>query len=154
LHEPPVQRSPAPHVTPHAPQFLLSVLVFTHFPEQLVCSMGHAPTQTPSLQLAPVPTHAVVQLPQCARSFDRSLQESPHAARPPVHVNPQLPALQSGEPPLGAVQTCEHSPQFELSLFGSTHDPPQFVFPAEHTVMQWPALHTSVLAHDTSHAPQ
>jgi hypothetical protein len=37
--------------------------------------------------------HAFVQLPQCSGSLDRSTHEPLQAESPPVHDDPQLPAL-------------------------------------------------------------
>ena len=97
---------------------------------------------------------ALAQSPQCAGSFETSTQASPHATSVPVQVNPQLPALQRGEAPFGAVQTREQTPQFELSFSRSTQEPSQLVVPAEHKVTQSPSLQTCPLSQVASQRPQ
>lgn len=52
---------PPPHAWPHAPQLLLSVIVFVHAPEQYVVPDEHV--QTPALQALP-PVQATPQAPQ------------------------------------------------------------------------------------------
>ena len=141
-----MQRSPLPHTVPHAPQSFWSSFVSTHLPEQLVLPAGHGDTQTPSWQCAPAPIQAVVQSPQCAGSFETSTQAPPHATSAAVQVKSQLPAVQRGEPPVGALQTREQAPQFELSFARSAQEPSQSVVPAEQSVTQSPSLQTCSLS--------
>lgn len=47
MQVPPAQRCMAPHATPHPPQFIASIMVFTHTPSQ---SSPAGQPQTPSMQ--------------------------------------------------------------------------------------------------------
>jgi hypothetical protein len=154
LHVPFLQRSPWSHVTPQAPQFLSSLVVSMHLPAQLDWPGGQDVTQMPSWHSAPLPPHIVVQSPQCALSCARSTQALPHAVSVPPQLKVQLPSLQSGVAPGGAVQERAQAPQFELSSFVSTHEPLQFVVPAEQRVTQAPALQTAPSPQTRSQSPQ
>ncbi len=63
-HVPIWQRCPAGHTRAQAPQWLLSVLVFTHAPPQKVVPVGHAVTHMPFEHASPT-LQRLPQRPQC-----------------------------------------------------------------------------------------
>jgi hypothetical protein len=58
--------------TPHAPQFLGSVLVFTHEPEQYLVPVGHVEMHDPEEQAEPA-GHTCPHQPQLRLSLNRSI---------------------------------------------------------------------------------
>jgi hypothetical protein len=90
---------------PQVPQFLASVLVSVHAPEQAVCPLMAQP-QAPLLQVWPV-LHDVVQLPQCALSVFVSTQlplqfvwgDEQEALAPPLPGFVPLPPTVAPLPP-------------------------------------------------------
>jgi hypothetical protein len=124
-----------------------------HLPEQLSFPAGQEVTQMPSSHCVS-PVQVVVQSPQWASSCETSTHASSQAVSVPPQVNVQLPALQSGVAPGGAVQGREQPPQFELSAFVSTQEPLQFVVPLEQSGTQAPPLHTAPPPHAVAQAPQ
>jgi len=71
-----------PHVTPHPPQFALSVWVLAQYgvplsPPQNVCEPAHVVPQFPPLHTSP-DEHVVLQEPQLCGSVWVSLQVVPH----------------------------------------------------------------------------
>jgi hypothetical protein len=84
-----------------------------------------------------------------------STQSEPHFVSPPVHVNPQLPDVHDGTPPLGAVHAVPHPPQFEVSFAVVTQDPLQFVWlPGHPDDEHLPPEQTSLLAQAFGQVPQ
>jgi hypothetical protein len=146
VHTPLLQTSPAPHWTPHAPQFLSSLLVSTHAPPQAIFPMGHV--QRPPTQVVPFP-HVVPHAPQWFALDVRSTHAPPHALRPAPHVAAQAPLLQTGVAP---VHWIPHPPQWFGSEEGSAQVPAQSLVPAGQTHL--PALQFWVAVHDAAHDPQ
>jgi hypothetical protein len=112
----------AAHVVVQLPQWFGSLLVFVQSPLHSVSVGSHEPAHVPPLHTAVVPLHEVVQEPQCVLSVSRSTQTPLHAVSPGpqqmplVHVSPEAHAT----PPAPA-----QPPQFDSSVIGSEHAPPQ-----------------------------
>lgn len=136
------------HVTPHAPQLLLSELVSMQLPLQSV-----SPEPQPALEHAPdehtsPAAQAVPQLPQFAGSFVTST----HA---PLQVT--VPAGHTHEEPLQMVplpHTVPQPPQFSGSLAVSTQPPAHASSPVGQLDAQVPRAQTSLAAHVTLQPPQ
>jgi hypothetical protein len=101
---PDVQVVPAAQTTPHAPQFISSVAVFTQTPEQLVLEHVH----TPELQTKPVP-HTRPHVPQLRSSVLVFVQSVPQRVRAQL----QVPSSQVQEP---VPHDRPQLPQFATSI--------------------------------------
>lgn len=112
-HEPDWQSVPDAHTAPHAPQLLLSALVFAQRPLQ---QLGLPPAQT------------FPHDPHDDGSLCKSTHVAPHDVRPPGHTHDPP---EHERPPVHALP---QEPQLPLSVCASTHEPPQSN--PEHT--HWP----------------
>lgn len=135
MHRPDTQRCPAPHTTPHPPQFAGSTSVRAQRSTQQLAPAGHAgpppqpPSQRPIAHICPAP-HATPHPPQLVGSLvvntQRSLQHVPpggHPGRPPQlptqrpiaqrcpgpHATPQPPQL-VGSLTVSTQRSLQHAP--------------------------------------------
>jgi hypothetical protein len=125
LQVPPLQTLPVSHATPQPPQLFGSAFTSTQAPLQSVKPGLHAAPHTPSVQVALAFAgggHAIAQPPQFCGSLALSTHDRPHFCKP-LQSNSQLPPLQVGVPPLGAVHFELQLPQLSGSLATWTSQP-------------------------------
>jgi hypothetical protein len=148
-----VQRFPVGQITPHPPQFELSVptsaqkfwLFLLHD-----WNPGAQPgAHTPAVHISPAP-HGLAHLPQLLRSVWTSTQLLAQFVRPAPHIVVQPPLLHTSS----AAHVFPHAPQFRGSLSVSTHSVPHADVVPPHARSHDPCEHTSPIAHVRPHAPQ
>ncbi len=128
-HPPPLHVCPAPHATPHAPQFV-PVVSATHAPLHALVPAGHALPHTP-------PTH--VALPPVGTAH--AVHADPHDVT--AVSDTQLPAHR-------CVPVAQlHTPAAPHAPFAGTPHGPDVCGAAEHTAL--PVVHTTMPA--VSHPP-
>jgi hypothetical protein len=143
---------------PHAPQFIASETVTTHWLLQFVVPFGQVTVQTPLEQTLP-PLQVLAQAPQLLLSLCLLTQALPHSERPGLQLAVQWLATQAMLPPTGAVgQALPQVPQFMASLDVFEHAPLQLVYPVLQLKPHAPAPHAGVPlatpAHAVPQAPQ
>jgi len=157
VHVPAWQTFPVPHLTPHAPQFELSVWVLV----QTLVHFVYPPLQ-PKLQLPLAHSgkplvgggaQSSSQAPQFGNAFG-STHWPPHLMVPPVQLNPHCPPEQNAWPFGGDAHPLPQAPQWSTSETVSTHWPPQLVVPPGQLVVHEPFEHTFSAPHALPHAPQ
>jgi hypothetical protein len=83
--------------------------------------------------------HFLLQPPHAFGLVSVSTHAPSHDVSVPVHAKLQLPALQVGVPPAGAVHAVPQVPQFAGSRLVSTHEPWQLVDCASQTSAHVPS---------------
>jgi hypothetical protein len=159
-HAPPLHVCPAPHATPHAPQFAV-VVSATHAPGHALVPAGHALPHMPLTHVAlpPVGTgHAVhadphdvtavsdTQLPahRCVPAAQAHTPAAPHA---PFDGTPHAPDVRGAAehtalPAVHIVMPAVSHPPLPPEMHvppSSTQVVPQRLVPVGHTVPQTPA---------------
>ncbi|MBM4778543.1 MAG: hypothetical protein GQE15_12645, partial [Archangiaceae bacterium] len=119
-----VQASPAPQVTPQAPQFDTSLFTSTHIDEQVLM---HAEPQTPAEQVARWANEASEHGAQLAPQLsDESARHwPPQLLKPGLHVNEHDPVMQARAESAGPLGQGEQLEPHESTLVFDTHALPQ-----------------------------
>jgi hypothetical protein len=148
----PSQAWPAGHALPHAPQFWLSVSVWTQSPPQTMPPPGQVGWQIPPAHCWLGP-HEVMQPPQCWLSRSVSVQICPDPLVQGVAglTQEQAPLMQAEYAPQSRLQ----APQCAGSLVRSIHAEPQAVVPPPQTSgVHWPPVQIMPAAHAFPQLPQ
>jgi len=145
LQAPATHDAPPVHARPQAPQWLLSIVVFTQVPVHSVS----APPQRhiPLVHTWPDP-HAVPHAPQLVELLIVSTQIPPHSICPPGHAHVPL------EHDCPDPHARPHEPQLELSLCVFVHTPPHIMFGAVHVELHVPLTQNVPVVHALPHDPQ
>ena len=155
-HTPLLQKLPAAHVFPHAPQLEGSVCVFTQVPPQGVDPSGQ--THEPSTQVRP-PEHKFPHAPQFA--FDDisevpHMPSVPHVPKPGRHCAEHDPFEHTGVEFVTDGQLTWHAPQLLVSKAVATSQPftglpSQSAVPGAQSIPQLPPVHVAVESGPNGH---
>jgi hypothetical protein len=98
--------------------------------------------------------HTTPQPPQFWVSEETLRQLAPHAAYPPLQVNPHVPPTHVAEPWAGTPHAVPQAPQFVGSVAVSVHCWLQSVRVPGHMAWHEPPAHALPGSHALSHDPQ